>query len=40
VPASTDALAFARTVAEVKRIVYLGSNTKGGFFPNGINSNL
>ena len=38
VPADGDAIAFSRSVEEVLRIVYLGGATRGGFFPDGINS--
>ena len=40
VAADADALAFKRTAAEVKNIVYGGGAGKGLFFPNGMNSQL
>jgi len=39
VPADANAIVFARTARLVLNIVYLGVNaTKGGFFPNGMNT--
>ncbi len=39
VPSDTNALVYARTVAQVLNIVYISSNaTPGGFFPDGINA--
>ena len=40
VPCDDNCIAYARTVAEVKAIVLLGSTDKGGFFPEGFTSSL
>lgn len=40
VPTDASGLAFARTTAEVLRIVYLGGTAQGGFFPNGLNGKI
>jgi hypothetical protein len=39
---TTNAIAFARTTDQVLRIVYgaAGAQTKGGFFPNGLNGKI
>ena len=36
-PADRNAVAYARSTAEVLNIVYLGGKGKGGFYPNGLN---
>ena len=40
IPTDKNSLAFARSTDEVLKIVYLGSSTKGGFFPNGLNGKI
>lgn len=40
VAADENAIAYARTTAEVLRIVYLGNVGKGGFYPDGLNGNI
>jgi hypothetical protein len=40
VPCDENCIAYARTVAEVKSIVFLGGEKDGGFFPQGLTSNL
>lgn len=37
VPTDGNSIAFGRSAAQVLRIVYLGGNGGGGFFPNGLN---
>ncbi|WP_245258680.1 ferritin-like domain-containing protein [Methylopila sp. M107] len=37
VPTDDNGVAFSRSVPQVKSIVFLGGDGKGGFFPNGIN---
>ncbi|MCA1590561.1 MAG: ferritin-like domain-containing protein [Acidobacteria bacterium] len=38
VPADENGLAYSRTIRQVLNIVYLGGDTSGGFFPNGVNA--
>jgi len=41
VSADSNAIVFTRTTQQVLNIVYLSANTTpGGFFPNGVNSQL
>ncbi len=40
VDADTNALVFARTTAQVLKIVYGGGTTSGAFFPNGLNGTI
>jgi hypothetical protein len=40
VPADENAIAFSRSTREVLNIVYLGGQTSGGFFPNGLNGRI
>jgi hypothetical protein len=40
VPADSNGIAYSRTPQEVLSIVYLGGETEGGFFPNGLNGSL
>lgn len=40
VPADSNGIAYSRTPQEVLAIVYLGGETEGGFFPNGLNGGL
>jgi hypothetical protein len=42
VPVDANGLAFSRTAGDVLNIVYLtaGVETRGGFFPNGVNGNI
>ena len=40
VPTDANGLAFSRTPEQVLKIVYLGGDDKGGFFPNGLNGTL
>ncbi len=37
VPTDANGLVYARTYCQVLSIVYLGSTTKGGFYPDGMN---
>jgi hypothetical protein len=37
VPTDANGIAFGRTPDQVLNIVYLGENTRGGFFPRGVN---
>ena len=37
VPTDCNALVFERTIPQVLRIVYLGGDGSGGFYPEGIN---
>ena len=40
VDADANAMAFARTTAQVLKIVYGGGSAGGAFFPNGLNGNI
>jgi hypothetical protein len=40
VPCDENCIAYTRTVAEVKSIVFLGGEKDGGFFPKGLTSTL
>lgn len=40
VPTDVNGVAYSRSPAQVKSIVLLGGDDKGGFFPNGLNSEL
>jgi hypothetical protein len=40
VPTDENGIAFSRTTSQVLRIVYLGMQNMGGFFPNGLNGTI
>ena len=40
IPTDSNGLAYARTVDQVLRIVYLGNSAHGGFFPTGLNGSI
>lgn len=40
VPTDGNGITFARTTSQVLKIVYLGGNSSGGFFPNGLNGKI
>ncbi len=40
VPTDKNGIAFSRSPQQVLKIVYLGGDTSGGFFPQGLNGNL
>lgn len=40
VPTDANGIAFSRSPEQVLKIVYLGGDDKGGFFPNGLNGTL
>ncbi len=37
VPTDANSIVYSRSTAQVLKVVYLGGNTSGGFFPNGLN---
>lgn len=40
VPTDANGIAFSRSTSEVLKIVYLGGDSSGGFFPNGLNGTI
>ena len=40
IPTDKNGLAYARTTDQVLRIVYLGNDNQGGFFPSGLNGKI